>query len=58
MEEIAVLNYLKEKPNATQKEVDNAKATLEKAIAGLQASERGIIERKNGRRNGFWEIKK
>jgi len=25
-------------PNATQKEVDNAKATLEKAIAGLQAN--------------------
>ena len=25
-----------ENPNATQKEVDNAKATLEKAIAGLQ----------------------
>ncbi|MFR4295805.1 MAG: LPXTG cell wall anchor domain-containing protein, partial [Thomasclavelia spiroformis] len=24
--------------NATQKEVDNAKATLEKAIAGLQAN--------------------
>ena len=27
-----------ENPNATQKEVDNAKATLEKAIAGLQAN--------------------
>ncbi|MBS6115685.1 FIVAR domain-containing protein, partial [Thomasclavelia spiroformis] len=26
-----------ENPNATQEEVDNAKATLEKAIAGLQA---------------------
>ena len=27
-----------ENPNATQKEVDNAKATLEKAIAGLQVN--------------------
>ena len=27
-----------ENPNATQEEVDNAKATLEKAIAGLQAN--------------------
>ena len=27
-----------ENPNATQKEVNNAKATLEKAIAGLQAN--------------------
>ncbi|MFQ6836156.1 MAG: beta-hexosaminidase, partial [Thomasclavelia spiroformis] len=27
-----------ENPNATQKEVDNAKATLEKAIVGLQAN--------------------
>ena len=27
-----------ENPNATQEEVDNAKVTLEKAIAGLQAS--------------------
>ena len=24
----------------------------------VNLSERGIIERKNGRRNGFWEIKK
>ena len=27
-----------ENPNATQKEVDNAKATLEKAINGLEAN--------------------
>ena len=60
LEEIAVLNYLKEKPNATQKEraqhIGKSERTVKSMTVNL--SERGIIERKNGRRNGFWEIKK
>ena len=58
-EEIAVLNYLKEKPNATQKiaqHIGKSERTVKSMTVNL--SERGIIERKNGRRNGFWEIKK
>ena len=60
LEEIAVLNYLKEKPNATQKEIAQHIGKSERTVESMTVnlSERGIIERKNGRRNGFWEIKK
>ena len=60
LEEIAVLNYLKEKPNATQKEMAQHIGKSERTVKSMTVnlSERGIIERKNGRRNGFWEIKK
>ena len=60
LEEIAVLNYLKEKPNATQKEIAQHRGKSERTVKSMTVnlSERGIIERKNGRRNGFWEIKK
>ena len=59
-EEIAVLNYLKEKPNATQKEIAQHIGKSERTVKSMTVnlSEIGIIERKNGRRNGFWEIKK
>ena len=60
LEEIAVLNYLKEKPNATQKEIAQHIGKSERTVKSMTVnlSERGIIEHKNGRRNGFWEIKK
>ena len=60
LEEIAVHNYLKEKPNATQKEIAQHIGKSERTVKSMTVnlSERGIIERKNGRRNGFWEIKK
>ena len=60
LEEIAVLNYLKEKPNATQKEIAQHIGKSERTVKSMTVnlSERGIIERENGRRNGFWEIKK
>ena len=60
LEEIAVLNYLKEKPNATQKEIAQHIGKSERTVKSMTVnlSERGIIERKNGRRNGFREIKK
>ena len=60
LEEIAVLNYLNEKPNATQKEIAQHIGKSERTVKSMTVnlSERGIIERKNGRRNGFWEIKK
>lgn len=60
LEEIAVLNDLKEKPNATQKEIAQHIGKSERTVKSMTVnlSERGIIERKNGRRNGFWEIKK
>lgn len=59
LEEMAVLRILQEKPNATQKEIAEQIGKSERTIKTITVnlSEKGIIERKNGRRNGFWEIK-
>ena len=60
LEETAVLKYLQEKPKATQKEIaahiKKSERTVKTITVNLVA--KGIIERKNGKRNGFWEIKK
>ena len=59
LEEIAVLNFLRELPKATQKEIAAHIGKSERTIKTITVNltEKGIIERKNGRRNGFWEIK-
>ena len=59
LEEIAVLNFLREQPKATQKEIAAHIGKSERTIKTITVnlSEKGIIERKNGKRNGFWEIK-
>lgn len=59
LEEMAVLKYLKEKPNATQKEIAQHIGKSERTVKTMTVnlSERGIIERKNGRRNGFGRSK-
>ena len=59
LEELALLNFIKEKPNATQKEIAAHIGKSERTVKTLtvKLSERGIIERKNGRRNGYWVIK-
>ena len=58
LEGIAVLNFLREHPKATQKEiaahVGKSVRTIKTITVNL--TEKGIIERKNGKRNGFWEI--
>ena len=58
LEELALLNFIKEKPNATQKEIAAHIAKSERTVKTMtvKLSERGIIERKNGRRNGYWAI--
>ncbi len=59
LEEIAVLNFLREQPKATQKEIAAHIGKSERTIKSITVNltEKGIIERKNGKRNGFWEIK-
>lgn len=59
LEEIAVLNFLCEQPKATQKEIAVHIGKSERTIKTITVNlaEKGIIERKNGKRNGFWEIK-
>ena len=59
LEEIAVLNFLREQPKATQKEIAAHIGKSERTVKTITVNltEKGIIERKNGKRNGYWEIK-
>ncbi|MDR0907992.1 MAG: Fic family protein [Rikenellaceae bacterium] len=59
LEEIAVLQYLKENPRATQKEIAVHIGKSERTVKTLtvKLSGGGLIERKNGKRNGYWEVK-
>lgn len=59
LEEMAVLNFLREQPKATQKEIALHISKSERTVKTITVNlaEKGIIERKNGKRNGFWEIK-
>ena len=54
-----VLNFLREQPKATQKEIAAHIGKSERTVKTITVNltERGIIERKNGKRNGFWEVK-
>ena len=59
LEEIAVLNFLREQPKATQKEIALHIGKSERTVKNITVNltDKGIIERKNGKRNRFWEIK-
>lgn len=59
LEEIAVLNFLREQPKATQKEIAAHIGKSERTVKTItvKLAGKGIIERKDGRRNGFWEVK-
>lgn len=59
LEEIAVLKFIKELPKATQKEIATHIGKSERTVKTITVNltEKGIIERKNGKRNGLWEIK-
>lgn len=60
LEELALLNFIKGKPSATQKEIAAHIRRSERTVKTMtvKLSEQGVIERKNGRRNGYWVIKK
>ena len=57
LEELALLNFIREKPNATQKEIAAHIGKSERTVKAMTVkwSKQGIIERKNGRRNGYWD---
>lgn len=59
LEEAAVLNYLREQPKATQKEIAAHIGKSERTVKTITVNltRKGIIERKNGKRDGYWEIK-
>lgn len=55
-----ILEYLKEKPTATQNELQEALNETRTHIQGIvkELVNEGMIERKGGKRFGFWEVKK
>ena len=58
LEERAVLNCLSQNNRIVQKEIALAIGKSERTVKRIMASlsERGIIIRKNGKRNGYWEV--
>lgn len=59
LEEAAVLRCIESNPKMTQKEMASAIRKSERTVKTITSTlaEKGIIIRRNGRRNGWWEIK-
>ena len=57
--EMRLLNLLKEQPELTQKEMvvmlNTSRATVQRLMKELENAQR--IERKGGKRYGYWEVK-
>ena len=60
LEEVAVLRIILQQPSATQKQIAQAIGKSERTVKSLtvRLSDAGIIIRRNGKRNGYWEILK
>lgn len=58
LEEIAVLKLLKENPHATQKKMAEAIGKSERTVKSITKAlqEKGLLVRKNGKRNGIWGV--
>lgn len=58
LEELAVLRFLKESPNATQRMIAKQIHRSERTIKSMtvRLSEKGYLVRRNGKRNGWWEV--
>ncbi|MCM1452712.1 MAG: Fic family protein [Clostridium sp.] len=58
LEETAVLRCIETNPRMTQKDMAKAIGKSERTIKTITSSlvEKGILTRRNGRRNGWWEI--
>ena len=58
LEEVAVLEFLAQNPHATQKmiaeKINESERTVKALTKALQ--EKGLLFRKNGKRNGLWEV--
>ena len=59
LEEQAIINILKVNPTTTQeeiaKQINKSPRTVKTRMMEMQ--EKGLIERKNGKRNGEWVVK-
>ena len=58
LEELAVINILKQDPSATQKRIAEMSGKSERTIKRrtVEMQEKGLIERENGKRNGKWKV--
>ena len=58
LEEIAVLRVIQQEPAATQKYIATEIGKSERTVKTItvRLTEQGILVRKNGKRNGYWEI--
>ena len=56
---VKIVEYLKEKPTATQKELQDVLNETRTHVQGMikELVNEGTIERKGGKRFGFWEVK-
>ena len=58
LEELAVLRIIQQNPSATQKQIAVAIGKSERTVKTITVnlSTKGTIVRRNGKRNGYWEI--
>lgn len=58
LEESAVLDFLTQNPHATQKLIAEKIGKSERTVKSLTKTlqNKGLLSRKNGRRNGIWEV--
>ena len=58
LEELSILNEIRENPFVTQKTLAKITGRSERTIKTktVEMQEKGLIERVNGRRNGYWKI--
>ena len=59
LDELALLRFVKETPNATQVEIAKHIGKSERTVKRMTPAliERGLLERENGKRNGKWVVK-
>ena len=59
LDELALLRFVKENPNATQPEIAKHIGKSERTVKRMTPTliERGLLERENGKRNGKWVVK-
>jgi len=58
LEELAIINVLKNNPSATQKQIAEATGKSDRTIKRrtVEMQEKGLISRENGKRNGKWIV--
>lgn len=58
LEEIALLRIVQNNPSVTQKEMAAQMGKSERTVKTITVhlQEKGVLQRRNGKRNGYWEI--